>query len=128
MGIYYFEVASPLDTTNVVQTSCQTSTSPKIKQPETKCWILRFDGSKSRMGGVARIELQNTKGKKYQASFILEFPCTCNLAEYEAVIQGMLMALAKGVENLLVMGDSKLVFRKIKGQYKCKDYRLFQYK
>jgi len=120
LGIYCLEVNKPSPSDNLVPSSCPT---PAIanKQPETKCWILIFDGSKSKMGAGAEVELQNPKGKKYQASFRLEFPCTCNLAEYEALVQGMRMALAKGVENLLVMGDSELVVQQIKGQYECKD-------
>lgn len=56
-------------------------------------WIVKFDGSKSNLGNGAGVELQNPKGKRYQASFQLQFPCTYNSAEYEALVLGLKLAL-----------------------------------
>lgn len=114
LGVYCLEVTSPSSPHDIAQDSCRPSTPHKPRKSKKESWILRFDGSKSKMGG-AGIELQNPKGKRYQASFRLEFPCTCNTAEYEALIQGMKNALARGVENLLVIGDSELMVKHIKG-------------
>lgn len=127
LGVYCFDIVdSPAP--SKIHNSGKTSASAKKKLSTSKCWTLRFDRSKSKMGGGAGIELQSPKRKKYQASFRLEFPCTCNTAEYEALIQGIKIALAKGVENLVVIGDSQLVVRQVRNQYECKDVHLNQYR
>ncbi len=46
---------------------------------------------------------------------------TNNVAEYEALIAGLEMALDRGVERLDVFLDSELVVRQVSGQYKVKD-------
>jgi ribonuclease HI len=55
-------------------------------------------------------------------------PCTCNVAEYEALIHGFKFALAKGVKQLVIMGDSELVVKQVKGQYACHDPGLSDYR
>jgi dinuclear metal center YbgI/SA1388 family protein len=46
---------------------------------------------------------------------------TNNVAEYQALIAGLEMALDRGVELLDVFLDSELVVRQVNGQYKVKD-------
>ena len=46
---------------------------------------------------------------------------TNNVAEYEALIAGLEVALDRGVERLDVFLDSELVVRQVNGQYKVKD-------
>jgi len=46
---------------------------------------------------------------------------TNNVAEYQALIAGLEMALDRGVERLDVFLDSELVVRQVNGQYKVKD-------
>lgn len=58
-------------------------------------WILRFDGSKSKQGVGAGFELIIPKGKTYFFSHRLQFHCTNNVAEYEALVHGLLVALRK---------------------------------
>ena len=55
------------------------------------------------------IELVNPKGKYFYAAYRLWFRCTNNDIEYEALIQGLLFALEKGVKSLIIEGDSQLV-------------------
>jgi hypothetical protein len=63
----------------------------KITRPEevvkfhSQVWTLYFDGSKSQ-GSGARCVLIDPKGKRNFLSFILEFECTNNTAEYEALV------------------------------------------
>jgi len=50
----------------------------------------------------------------------LEFPSTNNEGGYEALIQGMILALQMRVENMVVIGDSELVINHIKKKYRIK--------
>jgi len=50
--------------------------------------------------------------------------CTNNVAEYQAMIAGLEMALDHGVRRLTVYADSELVVRQINGQYRVKDANL----
>ena len=49
---------------------------------------------------------------------------TNNVAEYQALLAGLELALDRGVESLEVFLDSELVVRQINGQYKVKDATL----
>ena len=46
---------------------------------------------------------------------------TNNVAEYQALIAGLEMALDHGVRSLIVYADSELVVRQLNGQYKVKE-------
>lgn len=62
LGAYYLDVIdSPLP--NDDHNSNYPSISQK-KKSKKDCWTLRFDGSKSKMGGRAVSELQNPKKQK----------------------------------------------------------------
>lgn len=76
------------------------------KTTNTEYWTLKFDGSKSKQGAGAGFELISPKGKSFFAAHRLQFHCTNTVAEYEALIHGLLMALKKKVKVLQVFGDS----------------------
>jgi len=50
----------------------------------------------------------------YPHAIILELTCTNKEAEYEVLIQGIILSLQIRVENLVVTGDSELVINHIK--------------
>jgi hypothetical protein len=50
-------------------------------------WKLYFDGSKSNDGASAGCILVNPTGEKTVLSYRLEFQCTNNIVEYEALVQ-----------------------------------------
>jgi ribonuclease HI len=50
---------------------------------------------------------------------LLNFEATNNMAEYEALIFGLAMALSLGVRQLLVKGDSQLVIKQVRGECSC---------
>lgn len=49
---------------------------------------------------------------------------TNNVAEYQALLAGLRLAMAVGVEDLTVRADSELLVRQIEGTYKVKSERL----
>jgi len=56
---------------------------------ESHIWSLYFDGSKSKEGAGAGCVLINPTGNKTLIACRLKFECTNNIAEYEALLQGL---------------------------------------
>ena len=94
---------------------------------EEMMWSMDFDGAKSKNGSGAGVLLCDSKGNAIPFSFRLEFSNTNNMAEYEALVQGLQKALGLGISHLLVRGDSKLVVNQIRGKYEVHNPRLKQY-
>jgi hypothetical protein len=59
-------------------------------------WTLEFDGSRSSNGSGAGVVLTAPSGEVFYRSYRLEFDCTNNVAEYEALILGLNLAIDKG--------------------------------
>ncbi|PKI75835.1 hypothetical protein CRG98_003750 [Punica granatum] len=57
----------------------------------------------------------------------IDFPCTNNVAEYEACILGLQAAIDFKVKGLEVFGDSMLTIFQTLGQWKTKDAKLVPY-
>jgi hypothetical protein len=73
---------------------------------ENQIWSLYFDGSKSKEGVGAGCMLIDLAGNKTLIACRLEFKCTKNTVEYEALLQGLRKALDLNIQNLTVFGDS----------------------
>ena len=58
----------------------------------------------------------------------MKFQCTNNIGEYEALLLGLQLLKKLGAKRISVHGDSKLVIRKIKGEYSAKHPRLRAYR
>ena len=72
-------------------------------------WVMKFDGSSTTQSGGVGVVLYHEEDKVIALSFKLEFPCSNNMAEYEAYLTGLATALEMGVKHLKVLGDSNLV-------------------
>jgi len=68
-----------------------------------------FDGSKKHDGSGAGCVLIEPKHKKHLISGCLEFKCTNNIVEYEALILGLQKAINLNVAALKVVGDLEIV-------------------
>ena len=77
-------------------------------------WILYFDGSKTMEGSGAGFVLIDPEQNKHFLSCRLEFKCTNNTIEYEALVQG----LKKEIE-LKVYGYSEIVVKQIQNKIHC---------
>ncbi|KAI5323058.1 hypothetical protein L3X38_032130 [Prunus dulcis] len=82
-------------------------------------WKLYFDGSKTDKASGAGVVLEEPLGVRHCYSFQLDFQCTNNRAEYEALIIGLEMLVELGVQSVEILGDSMLVLKQIAGEYKC---------
>jgi ribonuclease HI len=76
-------------------------------------WTLFFDGSTRNKKAGAGVVLIDPNGKQVKYMVLLDFEATNNMAEYEALIFGLSVALSLGVRELVVKGDSQLVIRQV---------------
>ncbi|XP_070055057.1 uncharacterized protein [Nicotiana tomentosiformis] len=73
------------------------------------CWRMFFDGASNFNGVGIGVVLVSKTGQHYPVSAKLGFPCTNNMAKYEACILGLKLAVDMNVQELLVIGDSDLL-------------------
>jgi ribonuclease HI len=90
-------------------------------------WSLYFDGSKSKEGSGARCIIIDPVGNKTLIACRLEFECTNNTAEYEALLQGLRKASDMNIQNLTVFGDSEIVVRQVRDSIHCLSPHLKSY-
>ena len=57
----------------------------------------------------------------------LEFQCTNNIAEYEAVLLGLKKARAIGIQRLIIKTDSQVMAGHIEKDYKARDPKVVKY-
>ncbi|XP_074377077.1 uncharacterized protein LOC141718598 [Apium graveolens] len=71
-------------------------------------WILHVDGDVNNSGAGAEIFLVTLEGYHLMSAIHFQFYVTNNDAEYEALINGLKIALEVGVVNLIAQSDSEL--------------------
>ncbi len=86
----------------------------ETKEDMSGIWSMYFDGSRNKNGSGAGVILVSTTQVRYYFSFRLQFNCTNNVAKYESLIQGLLLAQKRGIQALRVYGDSELVVNKVR--------------
>ena len=91
-------------------------------------WVMKFDGSPTTQSGGVGVVLYHEEDKVVAFSFKLEFPCSNNIAEYEAYLTGLATAFEMGIKHLKVMGDSNLVVCQTKGSFSLKKLNLAPYR
>jgi ribonuclease HI len=88
---------------------------------------LFFDGSTCREGQDVGVVLISPRGVIFQQSFRLEYFCTNNQAEYEAILLGMQILNSMGIKYVEAFGDSLLVMQQVAGLFQCFDGSLNAY-
>jgi hypothetical protein len=81
-----------------------TPVEPRVPVFTEPHWMLFFDGSARQQGGGAGVVLIHPSGDQVKYMVHLEFTATNNMAEYEALIFGLTVALSLGIRQLLVKG------------------------
>ena len=81
--------------------------------------MLYFDGSKTQEESGASCILIDPENNKHFLSCRLEFKCTNNTTEYEALIQGLKKAIEFKVRNLKVYGDSEIIVKHVFNTIHC---------
>jgi ribonuclease HI len=88
---------------------------------------MSFDGACSISRSEVGIVLKVPKKMVHPHAIRLEFSCTNNEAEYEDLIQGMILAWEMNIEHLIVTGDSELIINQVTQKYKIKKEKLKLY-
>ena len=57
----------------------------------------------------------------------LEFECTNNMVEYEALVQGLRKAIDIGVKVIKCVEDSEIIMKQVRNQIHCLSPRLVNY-
>ena len=78
-------------------------------QIQAECWTLYFDGSVMKTGAGAGLLFISPLGIHMHYVVRLHFPASSNMAEYEALLSGLRIAIELGLKRLDVRGDSQLV-------------------
>jgi ribonuclease HI len=91
-------------------------------------WTLYFDGSRNKEGAGVGCLLINPHGNKMMIACCLEFECTNNVVEYEALVQGLRKALDLNIKCIKVFGDSQIVARQVINSINCTSNHLKNYK
>jgi len=72
-----------------------------------------FDGSVMAPGSGARVVLISPDGSRLRYAICLHFLASNNTVEYEALINGLRIAIELGAMRLYVRGDSELVIDQV---------------
>ncbi|XP_019256374.1 PREDICTED: uncharacterized protein LOC109234770 [Nicotiana attenuata] len=86
-----------------------------------------FDGATNFKGVGIREVLISESGQHYPSSAKIRFPCTNNMAEYEACILGIRMAIDMNIRELLVIGYSDLLIHHVQGEWSTKNVKILSY-
>ena len=103
------------DCTKVDYSTCtnlvSSSTNFSLELIDPQIWTIYFDGSKNKEGVGVGCLLIDPHGNKTMLACHLELYCTNNVAEYEALVQGLRKALDLQVKCIEVFDDSQIVTR-----------------
>src|SRR6185437_1224060 len=77
-------------------------------QIQVECSTMYFDGSVMKTGAGAGLLFISPLGEHMWYVIRLHFPASNNMAEYEALLSGLRIAIELGVKRLDVRGDSQL--------------------
>jgi ribonuclease HI len=94
-------------------------------QPEL--WTMVFDGSLMKTGAGAGLLFISPLGKHLRYVLRLHFPASNNVVEYEALVNGLCIAIELGVRRLDARGDSQLVIDQVMKNSHCRDPKMEAY-
>ena len=97
--------------------------------PPNEQYIMYFDGcSKGNPGlGGAGAVLYKDDLEIWGSSEIVGKNVTNNVAEYSGLIMGLKEVYARQIKNIIVRGDSQLVIKQMRGEYKVNSKSLEEY-
>jgi ribonuclease HI len=90
--------------------------------------VINVDGGARGNPGPAAIGavVQSAEGETLEERGERIGVATNNVAEYRALLLGIELAAAQGASEVELVGDSELIVRQVKGEYKVKDATMRQ--
>jgi ribonuclease HI len=98
-----------------------------IAPSQAKLWTMYFDGSLMKTGAGAGLLFISPLGKHVHYVIRLHFPVSNNVAEYEALVNGLRIAVELGFRCLDARGDSQLVIDQVMKNSHCCDRKMEAY-
>ena len=86
-----------------------------------------FDGSLMKTGAGASLLFISPLRKHVRYVLRLHFPASNNVAEYEALVNGLRITVKLGVRLLDARGDSQLVIDQVMKNSHCRDRKMEAY-
>ena len=84
-------------------------TTPEDVNNQKDLWTINTDGSSTQKGGGVGIVITSLKKDVLKYGVQLKFPITNNKAKYKALLTGLRIARALGVEKIMLKSDSQLI-------------------
>jgi len=78
-------------------------------------------------GAGASLVFISTLGVRMRYAIRLHFPTSNNVAEYEALVSGLHIAIELGIKRLDVRGDSRLIIDQVMKESSCHDPKMDAY-
>jgi ribonuclease HI len=104
-----------------------TDTQLSPPQIQAECWALYFDGWVMKTGAGAGLLFISPLREHMRYAMRLHFPTSNNMAEYEALLYGLRIAIETGIKRLDVRGDSQLVIDQVMKNASCHDDKMEAY-
>jgi hypothetical protein len=96
-------------------------------QIQAKCWTLYFDGSVMKTGAGTGLLFISPPREHIRYTVRQHFPTSNNMAEYEALLGGLRIAIETGIKRHDVRGDSQLVIDQVMKNVSCHDEKMEAY-
>jgi hypothetical protein len=96
-------------------------------QIQDECWTLYFDGLVMKSGAGAGLLFISPLREHMRYAVRLHFPTSNNMAEYEALLCGLRIAIETCIKCLDVRGDSQLVIDQVMKNASCHDDKMEAY-
>ena len=100
---------------------------PDISGRMARWWTLCVDGVSRKTEASIGLKLTSPTRERIERAVCLGFRASNNELEYKAMIAGLEIALAMGVENLSVQSDSQLVVGQVNAEFESRDPRMAKY-
>jgi ribonuclease HI len=94
---------------------------------QAELWTMYFDGPLMNSGAGAGLLFISPLGKHVRYVIRLHFPASNNVTEYEALVNGLHIAVELGVRRLDARGDSQLVIDQVMKNSHCRDRKMEAY-
>ena len=104
----------------------------ELPQPNTRLnnegwWTLCVDGASRKSGAGIGLQLTSLVGERIEQAVRLGFDASNNESEYEALIAGVDLTLAVGVDSLLIHSESQLVMGHVNAESESRELRMAKY-
>jgi ribonuclease HI len=94
---------------------------------QAELWTMYFDGSLMKTGAGTGLLFISPLGKHVRYVIRLHFLASNNVAEYEALVNGLRITVELGVRRLDACGDSQLVIDQVMKKSNCRDRKMEAY-